>query len=98
MNEGLIGLFGAAGRGGIKSIQRGEVAPFITQNSATQTIAKVNTAKSVLLITGFQAAVGSTAAELTLKPVIVDSETIRFDGGFVPSNPRGVSWVLIEYA
>lgn len=103
-----MNVFGGVPSGGVKSVQRGEVVPFVN-NSVV--INAVEPEKCILIV---RAAMSNnslgTNVEISVRNVVIVSELITFDVTMSGSNAviehsesiRGtvdrLSWELIEYA
>lgn len=96
MNEGLIGLFGRAGAGGIKSIQHGVVAISNPSAAGTATINAVNPAKAFVLHMGTSAP-DNSFPQCSVRLMLSNATTIAASCYSAPSSSSNTGFIVVEF-
>lgn len=96
MNEGLIGLFGRVGAGGIKSIQHGVVSISNPSAAGTATINAVNPAKAFVLHTGTSAS-DNSFQQCSVRLTLANATTITASCYSAPSSGSNTGFIVVEF-
>lgn len=87
--------------GGVKSVQRGALTSLFDARSTIGTVAAVNPAKTVLIITGWSQAGSSVSAPAASLPRVelISATQIQItrETGGTAMTPVTVAWQLVEY-